>query len=249
MAFDPKRGEWKVFVAVNGVRQGMFLRSADTTNPVLLFLHGGPGMPEYFLDRTHPTGLEHDFTVCWWEQRGAGISFSPGIPPESMTTEQLIRDTIAVTDYLRGALRPGADLPAGPLLGELPRHPGRGACAGAVPRLHRDGAGRAPAAVRGARLRVRAGAVSARPGDDKMVRALEAAPVTMDAPLPAAYMRVRDAAMHRIGIGTTRDMTSVVTGIFVPVWLTPDYTVAEKIAIWRGKTPLPRRHVGRLPGD
>jgi pimeloyl-ACP methyl ester carboxylesterase len=41
--------------------------------------------------------------------------------------------------------------------------------------------------------------------------------------------------MHRIGIGTTRDMTSVVTGVFVPVWLTPDYTIREKIAIGRGK--------------
>ena len=41
--------------------------------------------------------------------------------------------------------------------------------------------------------------------------------------------------MHRIGIGTTRDMDSVITGIFVPVWQTPDYTLTEKIDIWNGK--------------
>ena len=90
----------KVFVDVNGVRQGMFLKSADTTNPVLLFCTAAGATAQYFLDRTHPTGLEHDFTVCWWEQRGAGIGNSPGIPLESMTTE-LIRDTVVVTDYLR----------------------------------------------------------------------------------------------------------------------------------------------------
>ncbi len=72
-------------------------------------------------------------------------------------------------------------------------------------------------------------------GDAKMVRRLESAPVTLGAPLPAAYMKVRDAAMHRIGIGTTREMKSVVTGVFVPVWRTPDYTLREKVAIWRGK--------------
>ena len=107
----------KVFVAVNGVRQGMFLKSTDAAKPVLLFLHGGPGMPEYFLDRTHPTGLEDDFTVCWWEQRGAGISYRRDIPPG------VDDDGTAHPRHHRGdrlparALRPGEDLPAGALLG------------------------------------------------------------------------------------------------------------------------------------
>lgn len=39
----------KVFVEINGVRQGMFIVSRDAANPVLLFLHGGPGLPEFFL--------------------------------------------------------------------------------------------------------------------------------------------------------------------------------------------------------
>jgi pimeloyl-ACP methyl ester carboxylesterase len=70
----------KSWVEINGVRQGMFIRGHDVAGepadkPVLLFVHGGPGMPEFFLDRTHPTGLERDFIVCWWEQRGAGLSF------------------------------------------------------------------------------------------------------------------------------------------------------------------------------
>jgi len=91
----------KIFVEINGTRQGMFIQSADTSHPLLLFLHGGPGMPELFLNSTHPTGLEQDFTVVWWEHRGTGISYGPEIPQESLTVEQLIADATAVTNYLR----------------------------------------------------------------------------------------------------------------------------------------------------
>ena len=86
----------KVFVSINGMRQGMFIQSKDPAHPVLLFLHGG--MPEYFLTERYPTGLENDFTVAWWEQRGAGLSYGPGIPPETMTLEQFIADTLSVAD-------------------------------------------------------------------------------------------------------------------------------------------------------
>ncbi len=36
----------KIRVTINGIEQGMFIKSREKTNPVLLFLHGGPGMPE-----------------------------------------------------------------------------------------------------------------------------------------------------------------------------------------------------------
>jgi len=91
----------KVFVQVNGTRQGLFIQSVDPSHPVLLVLHGGPGMPEFFLNITHPTGLEADFTVVWWEQRGAGLSFHTDIPPRSMTLAHLIADAVEVTRFLQ----------------------------------------------------------------------------------------------------------------------------------------------------
>ena len=89
----------KARAAVNGLEQGMFLRAKDRTRPVLLYLHGG--MPEYFLTRRYPTGLETEFVVCWWEQRGAGLSYRPGMSPDSVNVEQLVADTLALTNHLR----------------------------------------------------------------------------------------------------------------------------------------------------
>jgi pimeloyl-ACP methyl ester carboxylesterase len=73
-------------------------------------------------------------------------------------------------------------------------------------------------------------------GNSKMARALEAAPVTLTDGVPAAYRAIRDKAMHLLGIGTTHDMNSVITGVFLPSWMSRDYTLREKINMWRGKS-------------
>ncbi len=93
----------KILVPINGLSQGMFIESRDEVNAVLLFIHGGPGMPEFWLTRRYPTGLAEIFTVAWWEQRGAGLSFSREIPPDTMTVEQFI----GASD-LRGECEPDA---------------------------------------------------------------------------------------------------------------------------------------------
>jgi pimeloyl-ACP methyl ester carboxylesterase len=89
----------KIFVNINGVQQGMIIKSKDISNPVLLYVHGG--MPDYFLTQKYPTDLEDHFTVVWWEQRGSGLSFNPDITLKAITSEQLISDTLEVTNYLR----------------------------------------------------------------------------------------------------------------------------------------------------
>ena len=73
-------------------------------------------------------------------------------------------------------------------------------------------------------------------GNTKMVRKLEAAPVTMKSGMPDAYRTLRDPAMHSLGIGTTHDMNSVISGIFLPSLTCKEYTMIEKINMWRGKS-------------
>jgi pimeloyl-ACP methyl ester carboxylesterase len=91
----------KCFVEINGVTMGMIIRSKNLSNPVMLFVHGGPGMPEYFLFEKYPTGLEDAFTVVYWDQRGAGLSYNRNIDKSTLSVDHYIEDVIAVTSFLQ----------------------------------------------------------------------------------------------------------------------------------------------------
>ncbi|MFZ1338110.1 MAG: alpha/beta hydrolase [Paracoccaceae bacterium] len=224
----------RVTVQIGGIPQSMFIQSVDPANPVLLFLHGGPGMTEFFMETTHPTGLEQHFTMVWWEQRGAGMSFSGDIPPETMTMNQMIADTIEVADYLRDRFGQDRILLLGHSWGS---YLGIQVAAEAPDRfLAYVGMAQITHQLR-SEVMAHAFMTEAyrERGDDAMVRRLNAAPVSMTDGLSPAYMRLRDAAMHGLGVGQTREMRSVITGIFLPVWQMRSYTVMDKINVWRGK--------------
>ena len=59
--------------------------------------------------------------------------------------------------------------------------------------------------------------------------------MTLAGGVPAAYLSARDEAMHSLGVGTMHDMKSVIEGIFLPSLQSRDYTLGEKIKMWRGK--------------
>jgi pimeloyl-ACP methyl ester carboxylesterase len=90
-------------IEIGGIQQGVFIRSENQENPVILFLHGGPGSPELPLIVYYelPERLEKYFTVCYWDQRGSGMSFSSSINPKTMTVEQMVEDTRQMTEYLQ----------------------------------------------------------------------------------------------------------------------------------------------------
>ena len=93
----------KNFTEIEGIRQGFFIRAENPENPVILFLHGGPGSPELpmLIPFEISERLEKYFTVCYWEQRGAGMSFSDSIDPATMTVAQMVEDTRQMTEYLK----------------------------------------------------------------------------------------------------------------------------------------------------
>jgi len=87
-------------IMLGGQEQYLIIRGKDATKPVMLFLHGGPGSPEYaFMKATNQT-IENDFVMVYWEQRGAGKSYSKNIPVESMNLDQFISDTKELSEYL-----------------------------------------------------------------------------------------------------------------------------------------------------
>jgi len=224
----------KTHVEINVVEQGMFIKSKNIHNPVLLFVHGGPGMPAYWLTQRYPTGLEDHFTVVWWEQRGAGLSYHPDLSPETMTADQFIADTQEVTRYLLKRFGKEKIYLMGHSWGS---YIGIQAAAQA-PDLYYAyiGMGQLVYQIQSEQLAYEyALAQFKNNGDLRMVRKLESAPPTMTVPLPAAYEALRDEYMHSLGIGTTHEMKSVITGIFLPSWQFREYTLAEKVNLWRGK--------------
>ena len=222
----------KIRVDINGVAQGMFIKSKDVAHPVLLYLHGG--LPDYFLDHKYPTGLDEYFTVVWWEQRGSGLSYSSDIPAATMTAEQFIADTVAVTNYLRERF--------GKEKIYLMGHSGGSffgiQAAARMPQLYQAYIGVAQIADQHESERLAYNYMLERfraDGDIRMVRKLEAAPVTSTGEVPLGYLKVRDQAMHSLGIGTMHNMKSVVSGIFLPSLQSREYTLGEKLRLWRGK--------------
>jgi pimeloyl-ACP methyl ester carboxylesterase len=223
----------KLFVPINGVSQGMIIESKDSSNPVLLYLHGGT--PEYFLSKRYPTGLEDLFTVVWWEQRGAGLSYTPRMPTESLICEQFVADTLAVADYLRGRFQTDRIY--------LMAHSGGTffgiqAAARAPERFHAYiGVAQITSQLKSEWLAYtymleRFKELGREPD---IVRKLAAAPVSLADGIPAGYLRIRDTAMHRLGVGTMRTMTDYVRGLFLASLQCREYTLGEKVRLWRGK--------------
>ena len=90
-------------ITLGGVKQWIFIRGADQKNPVLIFLHGGPGEPVMGMSSSRHLDAEliKHFTVVHWDQRGAGKSYHRDIPVNSMTFDRWVEDCNELIDYLR----------------------------------------------------------------------------------------------------------------------------------------------------
>ncbi|MDH3698801.1 MAG: alpha/beta hydrolase [Flavobacteriaceae bacterium] len=96
------------YIELGQTEQCVLIRSKNINNPILLFLHGGPGMPMMYLAHEFQRPLEDHFTVVQWDRRGAGKSFSRNKPlPESMNTRQLVNDAYALIDTLKNRYNQG----------------------------------------------------------------------------------------------------------------------------------------------
>lgn len=235
----------KIWVNINGFQQGMFLRGKDITNPVLLFLTGGPGIPDYFLVKKADTGLEDTFTVCYWDYRGTALSYSPHCKAETCTTEQFVQDAIAVTDYLRERFGQkkiyllGHSF--GTYIGLL--------TAQTAPEKYNAYIAMSQIADQPQSELLAYNTMKAEytaRGNQKMVQKLGNYQTDMaDTSWLHRWFAApeRDTAMHDLGGGTTAAMKSVITGIFFPTLRCTDYTQAERIHIWQGKASVQKTQV------
>jgi len=91
-------------VQINGSTQWLSVRGRDRRNPILLFLHGGPGSPSMPVAYTFQSPWEDYFTVVQWDQRGTGKTYAANDPKAlaaSITLEQMTSDAEQVVLYLQ----------------------------------------------------------------------------------------------------------------------------------------------------
>jgi pimeloyl-ACP methyl ester carboxylesterase len=102
-AIDPVKGiDEASYVSIGGIEQWVTIRGEDRNNPVLLFLHGGPGDVTSSWSYPYFAPWEHYFTVVQWDQRGAGRTLrksGDSIAP-TMTLDRMSQDGIDLTEYL-----------------------------------------------------------------------------------------------------------------------------------------------------
>ncbi len=232
----------KIFVKIGGVKQGMFIKSRNVNNPILLYVHGGPAFPNYFLIDKFKPELEDYFTVCYWEQRGGGLSYTPEVTLESMNFNQMTSDAIELTNYLRKRF--------GKEKVYIMAHSGGTPIALLAvqkePILYFAyiGMGQITNQAESEKIAYKfmlekytADGNQKRMNELKKYHVLEA-----DSNIISFYKSaLRDQSMHELGIGTMHKMKSVFWDIFIPVWACKAYTLREKISIWQSKfTFLPK---------
>ncbi|WP_426071073.1 alpha/beta fold hydrolase [Janthinobacterium sp. DSP2-3-3] len=90
------------YVPINGIEQWITVTGAACGNPVILFIHGGPGNAlSPYADAIY-AGWERHYTLVQWDQRGAGMTYAKQRPTEdvSLSVAQMRDDGIAVARYI-----------------------------------------------------------------------------------------------------------------------------------------------------
>jgi pimeloyl-ACP methyl ester carboxylesterase len=92
------------FVTIGGISQYLHHRGEDINNPVMLFLHGGPGEPILPFSQEFQILWEKHVTVVHWDQRNCGKTYFQNDPKQvtpTTTVDQMIQDTYEIVEYLR----------------------------------------------------------------------------------------------------------------------------------------------------
>ncbi len=90
---------------INGIKQYVQIRGTDRNNPLILFLHGGPGGSLAGLCHVVQAGWEEKFTVVNWDQRNACKTYFANKEKaieiaKTGTMEDFIKDIDEVIAYL-----------------------------------------------------------------------------------------------------------------------------------------------------
>lgn len=72
---DPSTIRESLYTEIGGQQQYFLIRGTSSDNPVILYLHGGPGSPDACMSHVFTDYLIDDYTVVCWDQRGCGRTY------------------------------------------------------------------------------------------------------------------------------------------------------------------------------
>jgi len=223
----------KIFLDINGSKQGMFIKGKNLDNPIILYLHGG--MPDYFLTEKYSTQLDENFTVVWWEQRNCGITHNANSTNNYEALDQLVEDSITLTEYLLKRFNKKKVY----LMG----HSG-GTFLGVyvidkAPELYFAYIGIAQISDQRKSEKIAYDYMFSKYkelGNRRMVEAFQHISLGDKGDLPDEYVKIRDVSMHELGIGTMKKMNNIITGLFLQSLFFSEYTLSEKYNFWVNKS-------------
>lgn len=89
------------YLDVNGIQHYVQIRGKDKSNPVILFLHGGPASPMGYVSPYYQSDLEDEYTFINYDQRGCGRTYYANDDgAQDLSIEQLEQDLDAIVDYV-----------------------------------------------------------------------------------------------------------------------------------------------------
>lgn len=92
----------KESVLINNYTYYLRIRTQNTENPVVLFLHGGCGSPDRAHVMKYQSSLSDNFTLVCWDQRGSGLAFNKNESKNvSLTKELYVQDAHNIVLYLK----------------------------------------------------------------------------------------------------------------------------------------------------
>ena len=92
--------DYEEWVDLNGDRQNIRIRSQNQTNPVILFLHGGPGVCDRHRVLQYQSVIADEFTIVLWDQRGSGKSYRKSIKNETLNVGKYVEDAKSLVEYI-----------------------------------------------------------------------------------------------------------------------------------------------------
>lgn len=91
----------RAYVTIGGIAQWVTIKGEACDNPIILFIHGGPGNPLSPYSDAMFAGWSKSFTIVQWDQRGAGKTFARSpTPDQRLSLDVMTQDGLEVAAYL-----------------------------------------------------------------------------------------------------------------------------------------------------